>query len=279
MKISAIASLSVLCLALSGCGGGGDSAGGGAGIVTSKRATDAGLITSARALRLATSMVQGVLLPALSGPANPKPQFDGNLYYTSTLSGNVLTIHYFTDAALTKPAGNITITRPANTSVYPQSWQIAVAITGGAHPTSGNFTYTQSAVSSAELTSSGQLIMSGGAASFPTMTLNFNLASTSAQSAFHGNMTALSGGYTTAMPNLVKGAQTSGTGTSFTSGFNVNPGSVKSSVTRASTLNIDGSGKIVLSDGSTASWNPAGKGLIVNADHSTVSVASFDKGA
>ena len=70
-----------------------------------------------------------------------------NLYGGHRFNGNVLTIFFYSDSAGTQSAGNVTVTLPANTTdpldptsyaSYPANITIALNITGGNLPCTGN---------------------------------------------------------------------------------------------------------------------------------------------
>ena len=70
-----------------------------------------------------------------------------NLYGGDRFNGNVLTMIFFSDAAGTQSAGNVTVTLPANTTdpldptsfaSYPSNIAIAINITAGNLPCTGN---------------------------------------------------------------------------------------------------------------------------------------------
>ena len=185
------------------------------------------------------------------------------LYMTlTTSSATSATASFYTDAAGSNPAGNITVTLLTSPNAFPATAQAIYNISGGTRPVSGKMTMTlnDATLSSGHLAGNLNTSANGDNVSF-----TFDLAIS--QGAMSGSMAVQDSCVSVALNNIV-----------FSNGA-MDANITANGLTGRMHLSADRSGSVTLTGSAgvtTATWNADGSGIIQYPDGHTDTITNFD---
>lgn len=252
--------------ALQGCAGGGSDPS--AAIVLGE--TKLAAVTSARSIRLFRAFTFSVLGPLFAGGTNGI-QYDGNLYYSSTQTGNIVTVNYYTDAAGTQPAGTIVATIPADLTL-PITIKLDINITGGIRPSKGTASIISFDEQANHFELKGNVDVKNGSGPANEMVLAYDLDSNSG--VVTGSMQGIIGPDTVQLNNIQM--MRGNNALDVNSNVKVVPAGLNTS--EQMVLNDDTSGTVVLGNHSSAAWKVDGSGTVTLSDGTTAKVQNVDQG-
>lgn len=182
---------------------------------------------------------------------------------TSSTATSV-TVSFYTDAAGTIPAGNITVNLRSAPNTFPAIAQASFNITGGAQPVSGAMTVTINDANGASGSLSGN-ITTTAKGDRVTFTFDLNLSQTSLTGTLSVKDSCLSVAFTNVVFTTAAG----------TMDANITANGLSGTVH----LNGDGSGSVTLNGSggtTTATWLSDGSGTIHYPDGHEDTIANFD---